>query len=87
MNEILNLKHINKLLKKEQQTKRIENAQELLEFVIWKLERARYRIKYTGNKHTYLLGYEFEGIIDAETFIDSNYIGKEKKFYTIEEES
>ena len=39
MNEILNLKHINELLKKEQQTKRIENAQELLEFVIWKLEK------------------------------------------------
>ena len=26
-----------------------------------------------------------EDVIDAETFIDSNFIGKEKKFYTIEE--
>ena len=27
----------------------------------------------------------FEDINDAEAFIDSNWFGKEKKFYTIEE--
>jgi len=30
---------------------------------------------------------EFVDINDAESFIDSNWIGKDKKFYTIEEQS
>ena len=51
------------------------------------IEKAIYLIRYNGYKHTHLLGDEFENVIDAETFIDSNYIGKEKKFYTIEEKS
>ena len=46
-----------------------------------------YVIRYSDYKRTHLLADEFEDIIDAETFIDSNYIGKEKKFYTIEEKS
>jgi hypothetical protein len=41
MSEILNLKHINTLLEKEKQTKRIEDARELLSFVIWKLEKEK----------------------------------------------
>ena len=30
---------------------------------------------------------EFEDINNAEAFIDSNWFGEEKKFYTIEEKS
>ena len=38
MNEVSNLKYINSLLEEEKQTRRIQDAQELLKFVIWKLE-------------------------------------------------
>ena len=46
-----------------------------------------YVIRYTGYKRTHLLTDEFVDINDAESFIDSNWFGKEKKFYTIEEKS
>ena len=36
---VLNLKYINSLLEKEKQTRRIQDAQELLKFVIWKLQK------------------------------------------------
>ena len=87
MNEVSDLKYINSLLKEEKQTRRIQDAQELLNFVIWKLEKVKYVIRYTGYKRTYLLNDEFEGINDAKDFIDSNWFGKEKKFYSIEERS
>jgi len=42
MNEILNLKHVNSLLKNETLTKQHrEDAQELISFVIWKLEKEK----------------------------------------------
>jgi len=46
-----------------------------------------YVIRYTGYKRTHLLTDEFVDINDAESFIDSNWIGKDKKLYTIEEKS
>ena len=44
-----------------------------------------YVIRYTGYKQTHLLTDKFQDINDAEAFIDSNWFGKERKFYTIEE--
>ena len=44
-----------------------------------------YLIRYTDFTRTHLLTDEFEDINDAEAVIDSNWCGKEKKFYTIEE--
>jgi hypothetical protein len=41
MIEISTLKHINTLLEEEKQTRRIEDAQELLKFVIWQLEKEK----------------------------------------------
>jgi len=46
-----------------------------------------YVIRYTDHKQTHLLNDEFEDINNAESFIDSNWFGKEKKFYTVEEKS
>ena len=36
---VLNLEYINSLLEKEKQTRSIQDAQELLKFVIWKLQK------------------------------------------------
>ena len=41
MYEVSNLKYINTLLEKEKQTRRIQDTQELLKFVIWKLEKEK----------------------------------------------
>jgi len=41
VNEVSNLKYINSLLEEEKQTRRIQDAQELLKFVIWKLEEEK----------------------------------------------
>tara|TARA_R100000995_G_scaffold57239_1_gene28433 strand:+ start:213 stop:341 length:129 start_codon:yes stop_codon:yes gene_type:complete len=41
MYEVSTLKHINTLLEKEKQTRRIQDVQELLKFVIWKLEKEK----------------------------------------------
>ena len=38
-NKISTLMHVNALLKREKQTERIEDARELLKFVIWQLEK------------------------------------------------
>ena len=46
-----------------------------------------YVIRYTDYKRTHLLADKFEDINNAEAFIDSNWFGEEKKFYTIEEKS
>jgi len=51
------------------------------------VEKTRYVIRYKDYKRTHLLTDEFVDINDAESFIDSNWIGKDKKFYTIEEKS
>ena len=40
-NEITTLKYINTLLEKENKIQNIEDAQELLKFVIWKLEKEK----------------------------------------------
>lgn len=40
-NEITTLKYINTLLEKENKIENIEDAQELLKFVIWKLEKEK----------------------------------------------
>ena len=40
-NEITTLKYINTLLEKENRIQNIEDAQELLKFVIWKLEKEK----------------------------------------------
>ena len=39
-----------------------------------------YVIRYTSYKRTHLLNDEFVDINDAESFIDSNWIGKDKSF-------
>ena len=40
-NEITTLKYINTLLEKENKIENIEDAQELVKFVIWKLEKEK----------------------------------------------